>query len=193
VLILCLFAQSAREECIELRQEASDLQEYSNAKIERVTRYLGVLAEKARRLGGYFLPSFCTFFTRHFWNFYVYWDFISIVYLWYAVFGVWIGPAISEHVREERFVYHIVRLQMKVFWRLDYKLKMEAGSCCLKVVWYMTIYNTSLYFIICIGVTTSSHIYSLSLTRWCYFFRRWGSFGFRVPSDSIEERKEEAF
>ena len=43
--------QSAREECIELRQEASDLQEYSNAKIARVTRYLGVLAEKARRLG----------------------------------------------------------------------------------------------------------------------------------------------
>lgn len=51
-----MFAQSAREECLELRQEASDLQEYSNAKIERVTRYLGVLAEKARRLGGYFQP-----------------------------------------------------------------------------------------------------------------------------------------
>lgn len=50
-------AQSVREECLELRQEASDLQEYSNAKIERVTRYLGVLAEKAHRLGDYFLPS----------------------------------------------------------------------------------------------------------------------------------------
>ncbi|KAG0578552.1 hypothetical protein M758_4G028600 [Ceratodon purpureus] len=48
---------SAREECIELRQEASDLQEYSNAKIERVTRYLGVLAEKARRLDEVALDS----------------------------------------------------------------------------------------------------------------------------------------
>lgn len=48
---MILRMQSAREECIELRQEASDLQEYSNAKIARVTRYLGVLAEKARRLG----------------------------------------------------------------------------------------------------------------------------------------------
>ncbi|XP_024370737.1 kinesin-like protein KIN-14A isoform X3 [Physcomitrium patens] len=47
----------AREECIELRQEASDLQEYSNAKIERVTRYLGVLAEKARRLDDVALES----------------------------------------------------------------------------------------------------------------------------------------
>ncbi|KAG0628922.1 hypothetical protein M758_1G062800 [Ceratodon purpureus] len=48
---------SAREDCLELRQEASDLQEYSNAKIERVTRYLGVLAEKARRLDEVALDS----------------------------------------------------------------------------------------------------------------------------------------
>lgn len=36
----------AKEDYLELRQEASDLQEYSNAKLDRVTRYLGVLAEK---------------------------------------------------------------------------------------------------------------------------------------------------
>eukprot|EP01018_Ginkgo_biloba_P002957 Gb_34369 [translate_table: standard] len=41
---------TAQEDCLELRQEASDLQEYSNAKITRLTRYLGVLAEKARNL-----------------------------------------------------------------------------------------------------------------------------------------------
>ncbi|CAK9158054.1 unnamed protein product [Ilex paraguariensis] len=35
---------------MELRQEASDLQEYSNAKLDRVTRYLGVLADKTRKL-----------------------------------------------------------------------------------------------------------------------------------------------
>ncbi|KDP29758.1 hypothetical protein JCGZ_18693 [Jatropha curcas] len=40
----------AKEDYLELRQEASDLQEYSNAKLERVTRYLGVLAEKTRKL-----------------------------------------------------------------------------------------------------------------------------------------------
>ncbi|XP_010277486.1 PREDICTED: kinesin-like protein KIN-14A isoform X2 [Nelumbo nucifera] len=40
----------AREDCLELRQEASDLQEYSNAKLDRVTRYLGVLADRARKL-----------------------------------------------------------------------------------------------------------------------------------------------
>lgn len=41
---------ASQEEMLELRQEASDLQEYSNAKIVRVTRYLGVLAEKAHKL-----------------------------------------------------------------------------------------------------------------------------------------------
>ncbi|KAL5992670.1 Kinesin-like protein KIN-14L [Asimina triloba] len=41
----------AREDYLDLRQEASDLQEYSNAKLDRVTRYLGVLADKARKLG----------------------------------------------------------------------------------------------------------------------------------------------
>ncbi|KAJ7297730.1 hypothetical protein O6H91_Y039600 [Diphasiastrum complanatum] len=41
---------TTRDDFLELRQEASDLQEYSNAKIARVTRYLGVLAEKAHRL-----------------------------------------------------------------------------------------------------------------------------------------------
>lgn len=40
----------AREDYLELRQEANELQEYSNAKLDRVTRYLGVLAEKTRKL-----------------------------------------------------------------------------------------------------------------------------------------------
>lgn len=46
-----LFGQLAREDYLELRQEASELHEYSNAKLERVTRYLGVLANKTRKLG----------------------------------------------------------------------------------------------------------------------------------------------
>ncbi|KAJ7559928.1 hypothetical protein O6H91_04G107000 [Diphasiastrum complanatum] len=50
VLTLRERVTTARNECLELRQEASDLQEYCNAKIARVTRYLGVLAEKARKL-----------------------------------------------------------------------------------------------------------------------------------------------
>ena len=45
------FGQIAREDYLELRQEANELQEYSNAKLDRVTRYLGVLAEKTRKLG----------------------------------------------------------------------------------------------------------------------------------------------
>ncbi|KAL9328564.1 hypothetical protein ACSQ67_003567 [Phaseolus vulgaris] len=44
------FAQLARNDYLQLRQEASELQEYSNAKLDRVTRYLGVLAEKAHKL-----------------------------------------------------------------------------------------------------------------------------------------------
>ncbi|XP_009414028.2 kinesin-like protein KIN-14L isoform X1 [Musa acuminata AAA Group] len=40
----------AREDYLELRQEAADLREYSNAKLDRVTRYLGVLADRARKL-----------------------------------------------------------------------------------------------------------------------------------------------
>ncbi|GFS35072.1 kinesin like protein for actin based chloroplast movement 1 [Actinidia rufa] len=40
----------AREDYLELRQEAIDLQGYSNAKLDRVTRYLGVLADKTRKL-----------------------------------------------------------------------------------------------------------------------------------------------
>lgn len=40
----------AREDYAVLRQEASDLQEYSNAKLDRITRYLGVLADKSRKL-----------------------------------------------------------------------------------------------------------------------------------------------
>ncbi|KAL2957247.1 hypothetical protein AAZX31_18G134600 [Glycine max] len=40
----------AKEDYLQLRQEASELQEYSNAKLDRVTRYLGVLAEKTRNL-----------------------------------------------------------------------------------------------------------------------------------------------
>ncbi|KAG0513451.1 hypothetical protein BDA96_10G103400 [Sorghum bicolor] len=40
----------AKEDCLELRQEASDLLEYSNAKLGRVTRYLGFLADRTRKL-----------------------------------------------------------------------------------------------------------------------------------------------
>ncbi|XP_057807154.1 LOW QUALITY PROTEIN: kinesin-like protein KIN-14B [Salvia miltiorrhiza] len=39
-----------REDYLQLRQEAMDLQEYSSAKLDRVTRYLGVLADKTRKL-----------------------------------------------------------------------------------------------------------------------------------------------
>ncbi|KAI3409588.1 uncharacterized protein J3R85_019130 [Psidium guajava] len=42
--------QLARQDYLELRQEASELQEYSNVKLDRVTRYLGVLADKTRKL-----------------------------------------------------------------------------------------------------------------------------------------------
>uniref|UniRef100_A0A7N0T783 Kinesin motor domain-containing protein n=1 Tax=Kalanchoe fedtschenkoi TaxID=63787 RepID=A0A7N0T783_KALFE len=37
----------AREDYVELRQEATELQEYSNVKLDRVMRYLGVLADKS--------------------------------------------------------------------------------------------------------------------------------------------------
>ncbi|XP_023637723.1 kinesin-like protein KIN-14A isoform X2 [Capsella rubella] len=47
----------AKEDYLELRQEATDLQEYSNAKLDRVTRYLGVLAEKSRKLDQYALET----------------------------------------------------------------------------------------------------------------------------------------
>ncbi|KAK1263213.1 Geminivirus Rep-interacting motor protein [Acorus gramineus] len=40
----------ARDDCLELRQEATDLREYSTAKLDRVTRYLGVLAERTHKL-----------------------------------------------------------------------------------------------------------------------------------------------
>jgi hypothetical protein len=56
---VCAGKQTARDEWVELRQEASDLQEYSTAKIHRVTRYLGVLADKARRLGWFTDPPEC--------------------------------------------------------------------------------------------------------------------------------------
>lgn len=46
-----MFEQLAREDYLQLRQEAMDLQEYSSAKLDRVTRYLGVLADKTRKLG----------------------------------------------------------------------------------------------------------------------------------------------
>lgn len=42
---------------MELRQEATELREYSNAKLDRVTRYLGVLADKSRKLGEH--ADFC--------------------------------------------------------------------------------------------------------------------------------------
>ncbi|KNA06256.1 hypothetical protein SOVF_182410 [Spinacia oleracea] len=40
----------AREDYAVLRQEACDLQEYSNAKLDRITRYVGALADKTRKL-----------------------------------------------------------------------------------------------------------------------------------------------
>ncbi|PIN16985.1 Kinesin (KAR3 subfamily) [Handroanthus impetiginosus] len=43
-------AKLVREDYLQLRQEAMDLQEYSSAKLDRVTRYLGVLADKSRKL-----------------------------------------------------------------------------------------------------------------------------------------------
>ncbi|KAJ8765715.1 hypothetical protein K2173_014837 [Erythroxylum novogranatense] len=39
-----------KEDYMELRQEAGELQEYSNAKLERLTRYLGVLASSTFKL-----------------------------------------------------------------------------------------------------------------------------------------------
>ncbi|KAL3621707.1 Kinesin-like protein KIN-14B [Castilleja foliolosa] len=39
-----------REDYLQLRQEAIDLQDYSSAKLDRATRYLGVLADKTRKL-----------------------------------------------------------------------------------------------------------------------------------------------
>nr|XP_048334782.1 kinesin-like protein KIN-14B isoform X2 [Ziziphus jujuba var. spinosa] len=47
----------AREDYLDLRQEASELQEYSNAKLDRVTRYLGVLADKSRKLDQFALET----------------------------------------------------------------------------------------------------------------------------------------
>ncbi|KAL6220166.1 hypothetical protein ACLB2K_007923 [Fragaria x ananassa] len=47
----------AKEDYMELRQEASELSEYSNAKLERVTRYLGVLAAKTRKLDQFALET----------------------------------------------------------------------------------------------------------------------------------------
>ncbi|KAI9125389.1 hypothetical protein K1719_004005 [Acacia pycnantha] len=40
----------AKEDYLQLRQEMSELQEYSNAKLDRVTRYLGVIAGKTHKL-----------------------------------------------------------------------------------------------------------------------------------------------
>ncbi|PRQ48489.1 putative minus-end-directed kinesin ATPase [Rosa chinensis] len=47
----------AKEDYLELRQEASELSEYSNVKLERVTRYLGVLAAKTRKLDQFALET----------------------------------------------------------------------------------------------------------------------------------------
>ncbi|KAL6225087.1 hypothetical protein ACLB2K_003939 [Fragaria x ananassa] len=47
----------AKEDYMELRQEASELSEYLNAKLERVTRYLGVLAAKTRKLDQFALET----------------------------------------------------------------------------------------------------------------------------------------
>ncbi|KAK9096692.1 hypothetical protein Sjap_022189 [Stephania japonica] len=50
VLNLASKVKHAKGEQLELRREASELQEYSKAKIDRVTRYLGALADRARKL-----------------------------------------------------------------------------------------------------------------------------------------------
>ncbi|KAL0396499.1 UNVERIFIED_CONTAM: Kinesin-like protein KIN-14B [Sesamum calycinum] len=50
VLINITFLKVVREDYLQLKQEAIDLQEYSSAKLDRVTRYLGVLADKTRKL-----------------------------------------------------------------------------------------------------------------------------------------------
>ncbi|KAJ3695857.1 hypothetical protein LUZ60_001234 [Juncus effusus] len=42
--------KNAKDNYLELRQEAIDLKEYSNAKLDRVTRYLGFLSDRARKL-----------------------------------------------------------------------------------------------------------------------------------------------
>ncbi|XP_018486148.2 kinesin-like protein KIN-14B [Raphanus sativus] len=47
----------AKDDYVGLRQEAIDLQEYSNAKLARVTRYLGVLADKTRTLDQHALET----------------------------------------------------------------------------------------------------------------------------------------
>ena len=49
--------QSAKEDYLGLRQEASDLREYSIAKLDRVTRYLSVLADKVHKLGNYLISD----------------------------------------------------------------------------------------------------------------------------------------
>lgn len=51
IINFALFGQLVRDDYLQLRQEAMDLQEYSSAKLDRVTRYLGVLADKTRKLG----------------------------------------------------------------------------------------------------------------------------------------------
>ena len=43
--------QDTREDLVDVRQDTDDLKEYANAKLNRVTRYLGVLAERTRTLG----------------------------------------------------------------------------------------------------------------------------------------------
>ena len=74
---------------MELRQEASELQEYSNAKLDRVTRYLGVLADKSRKLGKDFtslvyLYDPCTNFyvtLTLFWSGSLFWEhFVQLIY-----------------------------------------------------------------------------------------------------------------
>lgn len=53
-----------RDDYLELRQGASELQEYSNAKLERVTRYLGVLADKSRKQGKEFSSNVYLYYLR---------------------------------------------------------------------------------------------------------------------------------
>ena len=43
--------QFAKEDYAVLRQEACDIQEYSKAKLDRVTQYLGAIADKTRKVG----------------------------------------------------------------------------------------------------------------------------------------------
>ncbi|XP_056171713.1 kinesin-like protein KIN-14A [Syzygium oleosum] len=51
--------QLARQDCLELRREANELREHSDAELDRVTRYLGVLADETWKQGEDAAPVAC--------------------------------------------------------------------------------------------------------------------------------------